>query len=392
LPQEFNIADEDYELEAGEPQKVDAEVAARTLQAREARLAIVGLAEAHVRARGDAAKAGTELRRFAEEQETERCRIVEEARTRRVQRLAETAELLASEQHRTQRERDALRAQALRATIAVRGQVEAQRLQMRACMMNFFEWMAVSLVGALGVTAASPGAGAARGSGALKRRTGVSSYFSAFVLVALVRHLWLSSSSRKFLVWSGQFGPFLRGALSRMLQASLSILLQGMRTADPAADTGRGGCAVTRSGDEQDEALRPLPGPEVTPECWVSHEGPDGRTFWHHTALGPPPWEHCGVADAGNLFGSGREDAMAGVSRPRGWSLSGSRPPPEARHLRALLANWGLGEYAKVLEENGYDSEAVRAIRPDEVDEMFRAIACQEAHRDTFRRALDSWR
>jgi len=31
--------------------------------------------------------------------------------------------------------------------------------------------------------------------------------------------------------------------------------------------------------------------PEEDPDAWVSHKGPDGRLFWHHLALGPPPWE-----------------------------------------------------------------------------------------------------
>jgi len=31
--------------------------------------------------------------------------------------------------------------------------------------------------------------------------------------------------------------------------------------------------------------------PDEAPEGWVCHHGADGRTFWHNTALGPPPWE-----------------------------------------------------------------------------------------------------
>lgn len=31
-------------------------------------------------------------------------------------------------------------------------------------------------------------------------------------------------------------------------------------------------------------------GPDLSPEGWVCHRGPNGRTFWHHLALGPPPW------------------------------------------------------------------------------------------------------
>merc|ERR1712130_1050667 len=32
-------------------------------------------------------------------------------------------------------------------------------------------------------------------------------------------------------------------------------------------------------------------GTEPCSDRWVSRTGPGGRTFWHHTALGPAPWE-----------------------------------------------------------------------------------------------------
>merc|ERR1712176_1030470 len=31
-------------------------------------------------------------------------------------------------------------------------------------------------------------------------------------------------------------------------------------------------------------------GPDLDPEGWVWHQGPGGRKFWHHLALGPVPW------------------------------------------------------------------------------------------------------
>lgn len=34
-----------------------------------------------------------------------------------------------------------------------------------------------------------------------------------------------------------------------------------------------------------------LPSPDEVPEGWVCHRGADGRTFWHHGALGPAPWD-----------------------------------------------------------------------------------------------------
>jgi len=34
-----------------------------------------------------------------------------------------------------------------------------------------------------------------------------------------------------------------------------------------------------------------LMGPDLNPEGWLCLNRPDGRQFWHHKALGPPPWE-----------------------------------------------------------------------------------------------------
>mmetsp|Transcript_107095 Transcript_107095/g.301395 ORF Transcript_107095/g.301395 Transcript_107095/m.301395 type:complete len:513 (+) Transcript_107095:67-1605(+) len=37
----------------------------------------------------------------------------------------------------------------------------------------------------------------------------------------------------------------------------------------------------------------PLLSPDLTPEGWVCHSAPNGRVFWHHTSLGPAPWDSC---------------------------------------------------------------------------------------------------
>lgn len=342
-----------------------------------------------------------DTRRHAEEQETERCRIVEEERTRRIERLAETAQLLTAERQRTQRERDALRAQALQTAITVRGQVEAQRLQTRAGMLNLFQWMTASLVGALGASAGTP-----QGRRTVRRGAGISKYVSALLLVTFVRHLWLNSGSRKLLLRSAELGPYFRGALGKMLQAALSTILQEEHATKPEALSSHRGTELVPVVDNKVDALqrlaarKPLPGPEATPECWVSLKGPDGRTFWHHTALGPAPWGCDGAANAAHMLCE-HEDGMEGVdSNPRvsqqrsscSRSRSSSRTPSKARHMKALLANWGLGEYATALEENGYDSEVMRTMRPDEVKVMLEAIGCKKLHKELFQRAIESWR
>merc|ERR1719210_2469998 len=35
----------------------------------------------------------------------------------------------------------------------------------------------------------------------------------------------------------------------------------------------------------------PFGTPDLEPDGWVCRPGPNGRTFWHHKALGPAPWE-----------------------------------------------------------------------------------------------------
>lgn len=35
----------------------------------------------------------------------------------------------------------------------------------------------------------------------------------------------------------------------------------------------------------------PLKSPDLSPDGWVCRRGPKGRKYWHHTALGPAPWE-----------------------------------------------------------------------------------------------------
>lgn len=38
--------------------------------------------------------------------------------------------------------------------------------------------------------------------------------------------------------------------------------------------------------------------PDMTPDSWVSHTGPNGREMWHHLSLGAPPWEKPTSAEA----------------------------------------------------------------------------------------------
>lgn len=49
----------------------------------------------------------------------------------------------------------------------------------------------------------------------------------------------------------------------------------------------------------------PIVSPNLPPDGWVSHKGPDGRAFWHHRALGPAPWEQGGAPHGTRARGDG---------------------------------------------------------------------------------------
>lgn len=40
-----------------------------------------------------------------------------------------------------------------------------------------------------------------------------------------------------------------------------------------------------------EQSERSVPDPDLDPDGWVSHRGPDGRQFWHHLSMGPAPWQ-----------------------------------------------------------------------------------------------------
>lgn len=340
--------------------------------ARERRLAVVGAAEAQVRIREAAGTAMVERMRHHEDQLTERCRVEATEQTRRVELLASVAETALTEKHRTQRQRDLLAAATAREVLAAKVEERRMRARTRNSMLTVFEWTVASLVGAVGATATSGTAavGAAAVSGSQKRvqRAGGSQYVAALIIVAFVRHLWLHAGSRRALLWSMEHGPFVKGVLLKTVQVAMGMLkdllaggLDGGRM-DPSAKgppTGNG---------------LPLLGPDGEPG-WVSHQGRDGRVFWHHLSQGPPPWElaaaindaHSGGAppptDSATPCRAPRPPVNSGASPPRSdappphatssspYPQAGSpQPPAQNMRLGALLANWGLGRYADALE------------------------------------------
>ncbi|CAK0899043.1 unnamed protein product [Prorocentrum cordatum] len=70
----------------------------------------------------------------------------------------------------------------------------------------------------------------------------------------------------------------------------------------------------------------PLPAPDARPEGWVCHTEPSGRTYWHHEALGPAPWDPGGQGAAPKSDASGSSPGSGAPSplpcpeeAPDGW-------------------------------------------------------------------------
>jgi len=362
IPEQFDMAEDDRRSGLGTSEEMplsdplNVESAARVAAAREARLALVGTADSYFRGK-------VELLRCSEEHQTERCRVTSEARTKQVERLAGAAEILVAERHRTLRNRDTLRAQAMQAAIATSAQIETRRIETRAGMVNFFQWMAASLIGVAGATAANPRRKQAQ-------RVGLARYASAMIVVAIVRHMWLNSVSREFICG---LGPFFRSIFCRMIQGSLETILQYQRAVHCAQVARKAGHTTQRL------ALEGLVVPDIAPSSWVSQKGPDGRTFWHHKSLGPAPWELRSTDHGSEAIGA----------------LSSKQAPNQGagdqfERMQALLSTWGLAEYAQALNENGYDPQVLMDLREDEFEELLHVIDCKPAHAAIFRAAFAS--
>lgn len=338
----------------------------RACIAREARLAAIGAAEARVRRRALETEALVDVRRHAETHSTERTRIEEDARTRRVESFAKVAEVLVTERARTQRERDAQHAQAVREALAMWGQLEMQKAKVVSTTPHFFQLMLASLVGAVSVRASSHGPPRAA-----RRVVGRVQLVLAILFIALARRLWSDAASRRLFTGPAEL------MLRRMLQSAARTVAAAALVAPPGAPS-VGGPASTPPG-----LTGLMLGPEAEPHLWRSKVGPDGRTFWHHLSLGPVPW------DEGEEF---RHEASLNEDLGQVAAETPDTRSPQSGRFGALLSNWGLGAYAGLLERNGYDPESMRALSDLEVGEMLSVVGCKPEHALTFHKALDSWR
>lgn len=342
---------------------------ARARTAREARLAAVGAAEARVRERDAESKAVVEVTRHVEEQGTERVRLEESHRTRRVETVAKVAEVFVIERSRVQRERDSRNAQAVKLALEIWGQVETQRLQAKQSFLHFMQLLMASFAGAL----------LSRRPGRLIRRLASRlQWILAVLFLVSAGKMWSDSKFRLLLEQSGPLG----GAMRQLIRSAVATVAAVSAAAGAGVEArqaaaGRGGVGLPPP------AVVEGLGPCAAPELWRCKAGPNGRVFWHHLSLGPAPWDEGEPATESCELRPADGDARA-PRTPR----SGK---PWTGRLGALLTNWGLGDYAGVLERHGYEAETLRFLSDSETAEMLSIIQCRPEHEKVFRKALDSW-
>lgn len=112
--------------------------------------------------------------------------------------------------------------------------------------------------------------------------------------------------------------------------------------------------AGTRRPSALPRACSVLITPDLPEEGWISHEGTNGRVFWHHTSLGPPPWEL--ELTQGIQGDQDRAKHMAVASAPnlRTYGLPDMVPREAAR--QSQLPTMRPSEFAKNQQRSPWDS------------------------------------
>lgn len=91
------------------------------------------------------------------------------------------------------------------------------------------------------------------------------------------------------------------------------------------------GCSSSVPCCEAGNESMPIKSPDLMPDGWVCREGPGGRKFWHHMALGPPPWDRPFEELAGQRQETGDQAALVRSMMGRVASLRGARPVRQQR-------------------------------------------------------------
>lgn len=363
------------------PPPADALVA----QARERKEAALIVAQAAVRVRQLEVAARVEIQRLQEEGATARCRIKEAESSKRADILAGVAKKATEENHQTRREQTAL--QEGNERLRIQEQAKAQRHDQRfSCMTRGLHlhvlataWWVV---------------------GGLTRRGRPGFPLRPLHIIAacwIYWRFWLETNGPVLSVFAGPLTATMRQVLHYVKSRLRHSATKQMHTSKRLQVRDHDAQLLARpingfGGDAPNCAKRRGNGPpdcDLEPDGWICNMRSNGRTFWHHTDLGPAPWEDTAVqAAAAAVGGTGGTVIWSGPAGDSSTAAGAS----SSHCLRESLAKCGLAEYGDVLEEFGYDQEVLSQLAPAEVEEMFQVVQCKPGHRSRFRRALQSWR
>jgi len=384
-------------------------------------MAFLGAMEAMVKIKELTTRAEVEIRKCAEEHQTERCRIYAGMAGVEEQGKLEAMTL----QQNTQRRQDVMAHQQEMARI---DKVVPQSGYSGGGILH---WLCTAVLGLYSLSGRRPelmlvphpqavaGASVATTVRVVRQRGLLPRIFPALLAVLLVRFFWLNTWARSMLHIGT--GPFSVERLQKLLRDALRLLKHTQAT--PQGDMASSYAMVQR---QQSQTLElgtlAIKAPEQQPDAWVTRQGPNGRTFFHHKALGPAPWDlenspfvkgqcpwpasmrsmTCASMSSSNIprsrsrsgsfqFNMAMSSAAAAASNGGNYALW-SREGKDQQLLTSLLANWGLGTYAEELAQLGYNAETLRSLPRDKADSMLQQIGCKPEHRDLFLKAMDSWR
>mmetsp|Transcript_42447 Transcript_42447/g.79702 ORF Transcript_42447/g.79702 Transcript_42447/m.79702 type:complete len:353 (-) Transcript_42447:95-1153(-) len=270
-----------------------------------------------------------EERRLLEQGSTERCRIVEEQRSLRLERLACAQESSAAEHARTTLAVAASRDRLQHEALAARLRLEEQRLQL-GLDSGWVGWLTSAALGTLTLAGL------------------------AGLLAPPRQHVLSRRSARQFCA----------------LLVAVCSILQLCRH----ASSGPSGARTLQSVG----GAHPPEKPQAPPVDTASDSGPTEELKNTRASCPSLPLP---ALDP---------DAAAGLGGSAGSTSSNALAQSQGNTLRDGLAASGLEMYSEALAERGYDAEVICMLSTSEAEEMFEAIDCKPGHRVRFRRLLYS--
>lgn len=331
-----------------------------------------------------------ERQRLAECGATERCRVMEEHRSRRLDRMAVVAEVSVVEGAQTERQVAVLQAEVAKEVVAASVKIEECREMARGAVRGPLAWSllaACALSWAWALLPPWPLGRGRRGRRGQGRTFGTGRLLGVGIAAVGLRELvlraqgawpqpseWpglLAARALRALLgasgWAAAAAPAAAGGSSSLPWMWLPwLLLQGPKPS-PAEPAPAAAAAGTDAGRVRLPAAQPPQGPEQAcePRPAPTPPAPSPRPA--------PPSASSGLADADRGGGGGQS--------PPGCRSSGLGP---------LLARWSLCEHEARLMALGYDAEVLAMMTGADVEEMMTEIDCKPGHRVKFRKLFES--